>query len=136
MTAGETAVLPFPAPGISAASADIAGRSEGAQADLAFFGPALDLRLPEPLIAGSAAGALIRGFSRPVLASALVSGLPPNLPLPPAISFRAAATANMIYRALPCGDGANGIDGGSCSFEWQIGELHWLPSVKSKKRGV
>ncbi|GHV02783.1 hypothetical protein FACS189485_04270 [Spirochaetia bacterium] len=126
MRTGAAAVLPFPADGISAAGADIAGQSEGAHA--AFFGPTLDLRLPEPLFAGSAAGALIRGFSRPVLASALVCRIPPDLPPPPAISFRAAAAANMIYRALPVGSGAY-------SFEWQIGELHWLPSVKVKKRG-
>ncbi|GHU69267.1 hypothetical protein FACS189450_01810 [Spirochaetia bacterium] len=100
---------------------------------LSFFGPALASRLPEPLFTGSAAGALVCGFPRPVLASAVVcdvppgSGLPSNLPPPPAISFRAAAAANMLYRALPVGD--------DYSFEWQIRELHWLPSVKDKKRG-
>jgi hypothetical protein len=115
MAAGETAALPFP---------ELA-------ADLAFFGPALDLRLPEPLFAGSAATALVHAFPYPVLASAIIHDVPsellPGLPPPPAISFRAAAVANMLFRPIP--------GGAVPSFEWQIGELRWLPSVKNKKGG-
>ncbi|GHV52865.1 hypothetical protein AGMMS49579_10700 [Spirochaetia bacterium] len=122
MTTGEPAALPFPAP-------DTAGQSEGTYADLAFFGPALDIRLPDPLFTGSAAAALVHAFPRPVLASATIHNVPPNLPPPPTISFRAAAAANMIYRPLPVGDSPY-------SFEWQIGELHWLPPVKNKKRSA
>jgi hypothetical protein len=118
MTMGEVTALPFP-------------KLADAYADLAFFGPALDIRLPEPLFAGSAAEALVQAFPCAVLASAIVrnapSGLPSNLPPPPEIPFRAAAVANMIYRPIP--------GGAVPSFEWQIGELHWLPAVRNKKEG-
>jgi hypothetical protein len=124
----------------------------GVYADLSLFGPALDLRLPQPLFTGSAATALVHAFSYaeenlglqpwqnvPVLASAIVKRTsasgegprdnlpsPPNLPPPPAISFRAAAVANMIFRP---------ITGGAVpSFEWQIGELHWLPAIARKQK--
>ncbi|GHV89935.1 hypothetical protein AGMMS50268_04380 [Spirochaetia bacterium] len=123
MQAGAAAALPFPELA-AGTSAEIAG----AHAGLSLFGPALDLRLSEPLFAGSAAAALVRAFPYPVLASAIINDVPPDLPPPPAISFRAAAVANMIYRPLAIGDG-------SYSFEWQIGELHWLPAIKNKKKG-
>ncbi|GHV14560.1 hypothetical protein FACS189491_11020 [Spirochaetia bacterium] len=118
ITARDAAALPFPA--VKAADACT---------DLSLYGPALDLKLPEPLFAGSAAAALVHAFPSPVLASAIIDDVPllSSPPPPPVISFRAAAAANMIYRPRPCG--------GSYSFEWQIGELHWLPSVR-KKRGV
>jgi hypothetical protein len=120
-------------------SAGTSVTSSDAYANLSLLGPVLDIRCPEPLLTGSAAAALVHAFPFPVLASAIVrdvpQGFPPCLPPPPAISFRAAAVANMIYRPLPADGGANSIDSGSYSFEWQIGELHWLPSVKNKKRG-
>ena len=40
----------------------------------------------------------------------------------PKISFRAAALANMSFRALK--DGHNAL-----SYEWKIGTLHWLPKA-------
>jgi hypothetical protein len=138
MQTGAATALPFP----KLAAENSAGTSavgSSTYANLSFLGPALDIRFPEPLLTGSAAAALVYAFPFPVLASAIVrdvpQGLPPYLPPPPAISFRAAAVANMIYRPLPADGGANSIDGESYSFEWQIGELCWLPSVKNKKRG-
>jgi hypothetical protein len=113
MITEEVTVLPFP-------------ELADAYADLAFFGPTLDIRLPEPLLAGSAA--LVHAFPHPVLASAIVRNAPSGLPQPPEIPFRAAAVANMIYRPIP--------GGAVPSFEWQIGELHWLPAVRNKKGGA
>jgi hypothetical protein len=125
LQAGAAAALPFP------------GLPE-----LFLFGPALDIRLPEPLLQGSAAAALIHVFPHPVLVSALIQAgaaadctadpaavIPQSIPPAPPVSFRAAAVANMVYRPLPVGDGAY-------SFEWEIGELHWLPAIKNKKTGA
>ena len=60
-----------------------------------------------------------------IIGAALHYGtLPENLPAPPKISFRAAALANMSFGTLACGSEQGGF-----SFEWNIGELKWLPKM-------
>jgi hypothetical protein len=90
----------------------------------AIFGPVLDI--PAGLFSAEASEKIIRPVSPPVLGAALVwdSGAA-EYPAPPALSFRAAALANMIYRPL----GSGGV-----SFEWKIGKPHWLPPVKNSGR--
>jgi hypothetical protein len=89
----------------------------------AIFGPALNIALPAAPAPQIAENILYR-FTAPVLGGALLRNgkLPPALPAPPAFSFRAAALANMRYRPLAAGEDLY-------SFEWNIGALHWLPSV-------
>ena len=55
-----------------------------------------------------------------VLGCAAVRDIPPELPAPPPLSFRAAAVAVMAIRRLPA-------DAEGLSFEWRIGRLFWLP---------
>jgi hypothetical protein len=75
------------------------------------------------------AGTVTHRITPMVLGAALLHNpLPTTLPEPPHISFRAAALANMHCRFLPLGDdGENGY-----SFEWKIGELHWLPKTLAR----
>lgn len=90
-----------------------------------FFGPALDLPVPELSLPG-----LIYPFPALVLNTALVEGAPLiREPAPPmgAFSFRAAAAANMVIRPL---DGAGTAGGDPYSMEWKIGRLSWLPAKK------
>ena len=113
--AGEPAAVPFP---------DIAGGLSG----LSFFGPALDLSLPDLSLP-----ALVYPFPALVLCTALVEGgvRPPSrepAPPPEAFSFRAAATANMVLRPL---DGRASLDGDPYSLEWRIGRLRWLSGNRS-----
>ena len=119
------------------AGAALPGSNEGYHT----AGPALRLELPVNFfeICGDA---VIRPFSPVILGSALVRSagggdtatgengnrLPEKMPLPPEVSFRAAALANMDFRPFPHEAGLNpdsGLDG--YSFEWKIGGLHWLP---------
>jgi hypothetical protein len=62
----------------------------------------------------------------------------PERPFPPApaLSFRAAAVANMILRPLPGEDGDENaeIPFGGSSFEWKIGERVWLPAYKKPEK--
>jgi hypothetical protein len=89
-----------------------------------------DLSFPE-----SASGKILCRFSPVVLGSALLagagktrSGVPlAEFPPPPALSFRAAAVANMTFRSLPSGDE-------NYSREWETGKLCWLPPVRREKR--
>jgi hypothetical protein len=105
----------------------------------AVFGPVLDIELSDSIIPPGAAGKIMRRCSPPVLGAALIrrpadgkagggwgetrqeEPLLAAIPAPPALSFRAAALANMRCRflppALPTG----------YSLEWEIGELRWLP---------
>jgi hypothetical protein len=104
----------------------------------AVYGPRLDPGGFEGILSGGAAAKVIHWFSPPVLGAALVSAAGPEtgaapdapssspLPEPPALSFRAAALANMIFTPLDAGDRAY-------SFEWKIGPLRWLPSATKKK---
>jgi hypothetical protein len=95
----------------------------------ALFGPVLDFDLPNSFFDSVPAEKIISRFSPPVLGAALlrdgdpVSGLPPA----PAVSFRAAALANLACRPLAA---ARGGAGAAYSVEWRIGALRWLPAVK------
>jgi hypothetical protein len=107
--------------------------------EAAVFGPLLDLAVPENTFTAGAAEKILYRFSLPVLGSSLAQGdafrrsgtMEAAFPPVPAISFRAAALANMSYRSLrTADDGA----GSGCSFEWRIGRLCWLPPVKKRGR--
>jgi hypothetical protein len=88
-----------------------------------FRGPALDLRppdwsriVPDPVYCP---------FAALVLCTTLANGeeSEPGIGVllsPPAVTFRAAAVANMAVKALS--SGAEGY-----SFRWRIGSLFWLP---------
>jgi hypothetical protein len=88
------------------------------------FGPGLDL----PPIEG--AEAVFFRWEKPVLVSAILgpgdeealAALNQTGPLPPALSFRAAALANLVLRPAPCGETAY-------SFTWETGPLFWLPKT-------
>jgi hypothetical protein len=91
---------------------------------LSFFGPALDLDIGEYHFPLSAKEKLIRVFSPFILCAALVEAgfniEGKNMPIEPALSFRAAALANMAIRPL--------VEGEACfSFEWRIRPPVWLP---------
>jgi len=92
-----------------------------------FRGPALDL--PPPDWSRIAPAPVCRPFPVLVLCAALANDGEPEpetaLPALPALSFRAAAVANMIIKALP--SGAAGY-----SFKWRIGKLFWLPRLGRK----
>jgi hypothetical protein len=47
---------------------------------------------------------------------------------PPAVSFNAAAVANMHFYPL------NAQQDGISGFSWKIGKLFWLPREKREKR--
>jgi hypothetical protein len=91
------------------------------------YGPRLEPGGFESVLSGGAAAKPVAWFSPPVLGAALMTAPSPNpLPEPPAISFRAAALANMLISPLEGGDR-------DCSFEWDIGPLRWLPPGKKEK---
>jgi hypothetical protein len=97
----------------------------------AIFGPALDLAVPDSIFPAQTAGKILHRFSPFVLGAALVWPPEASPYLAPAFSFRAAALANMSYRPFFAGDG-DPPDAGY-SFEWKIGKLSWLPSVREKR---
>ncbi|MHC6203865.1 hypothetical protein ACYULU_11805 [Breznakiellaceae bacterium SP9] len=94
----------------------------------ALIGPRLDL--PNPLAADASLLPHVRfAFPQLLLCSALVlpGCVAPDFetPIPPApsFSFRACAVANVSFRFKP-GEA-------SYIFEWKIGPLTWLPSLRS-----
>jgi hypothetical protein len=89
------------------------------------FGPALDLAVPESAFISGAASKIISRFPRPVIGSCLLWDSAPDEPPPPALTFRAAALANMIYRP------PEGAANGGCLVTWKIGALYWLPPVRN-----
>jgi hypothetical protein len=101
--------------------------------ELSVFGPALDLDIPDTAFAEVKDRILYR-FSPLVVGAAVVSGPEANIvehherdaAIPPELSFRAAALANMIFEALPSAP--------ESSFIWKIDALHWLPPVKKPER--
>jgi hypothetical protein len=99
---------------------------------LSFFGLHLDLPAAGELFPETAKGKIIpsvpgRSFFPPVLCAALVHPGENQLPKEgPALSFRAAALANLAIRSL---SGKTG-DALPYSFEWEIGEPIWLPAYK------
>jgi hypothetical protein len=116
----------FPVKGAASADAEVPG--------FTLFGPSLDLEIPPEFPPGEI---FCFRFSSPVLCAALIPrGVPERAAPPaPALSFRAAAVANMILRPLPEGDNSENFEG--YSFEWEIGERVWLPAYKGpdKARG-
>jgi len=102
---------------------------------LSFFGPHLDLTVSviEEILCETAKGKIARTFSPIVLCAALTDSTEAN-PLAdkcPALSFRAAALANITIRYL------NGGIGKALpySFEWETGPLVWLPAYKKSGKG-
>jgi len=91
------------------------------------FGPRLDLSIPPDLLNGA-------GVPLPetVIGACLLQGGQNEnaLPCPPALSFSAAAVANMYWQSvdLPAKDGQ-----GVCGYKWKIGRLFWLPNQKCTK---
>ena len=55
-----------------------------------------------------------------------------NFEKAPALSFRAAALANMAIRPLDCGERLSEIRELNYSFEWKIGPAVWLPAYKKQ----
>lgn len=107
---------------------------ESVLANATVFGPALDIALPDAAFTPEAAAKIMYRFSPLVLGAALTRSSETAAPEAPAISFRAAALANMVYRPLSAAaDGALGDSPeGGYSFEWKIAELRWLPPVRKK----
>jgi hypothetical protein len=111
--------------------------------DAAIFGPVLNLEIPDSAFTANAATKIVHRFSPPTLGAALVrysgdastaarnaaaagTGFPPV----PQLSFRAAALANMSYWPLFSKEVVMPDSG--YSFEWRIGELHWLPPIRKR----
>jgi hypothetical protein len=113
------------------------GVDGGLEGALRFWGPSLDLPVPawediraiETAESPAGMSSVYSPFSAAVLCAALVpGGVPPGVSLPviPALSFRAAAVANMAV--IPLTAGAAGY-----SFRWRIGPLFWLPKQPAKR---
>lgn len=102
-----------------------AGGGPGSGLRLRFWGPVLNLPVPNgPELRPWEAPVYIP-MSKTILCAALTpDGLPaaagPNNAALPAVSFRAAAVANLTLKPLP--QGAAGY-----SFRWRLGPLYWLP---------
>ncbi|MDR0585599.1 MAG: hypothetical protein LBG57_14790 [Treponema sp.] len=107
---------------------------ESVLANAAVFGPALDIALPDAAFTLEAAAKITYRFSPLVLGVALTRSSETAAPEAPALSFRAAALANMVYRPLSATAGA--LDSpppeDAYSFEWKIGESRWLPPFGKK----
>ena len=106
---------------------------------MSFFGPGLDFQLGEELSPAGAREKAMSIISPTVLCAALTgisAGDVPgdnatemqNCPAPPALSFRAAALANLAI--LPLGSGKPDY-----SFEWKMSEPVWLPAYRKAKNG-
>ena len=67
---------------------------------------------------------LVESFPALILAAGIFSSVPALPPLRKPVRFSAAAVANMVLRPLPYKQ----------SYEWTIGEPHWLPSIRRKAR--
>jgi len=99
------------------------------------FGAALKLTIDETVFPETARNKIIRLFSQPVLCAAIVD--PKEKPEDascPALSFRAAALANLAIRPLineasskktMTAEKQEAIM--DLSYEWKIGPLIWLP---------
>jgi len=102
--------------------------------EFSFFGPLLKLHSDEGIFPTSARVKIIKSFSPPILCAALVEpGSNPVEEKPaeenplfeeaPALSFRAAALANLVIRPMSSGEM-------NYSFRWKISPLVWLPAHK------
>ena len=92
--------------------------------NVSVFGPSVNIALPDSFFDFDD-DAVIRRVSPLVVGAALCeTGSSPDIKRPaPALSFRAAALANMVFRPLSSRNGACN----DFSFEWEIGKLFWLP---------
>jgi hypothetical protein len=103
--------------------------------EYSFFGPQLNLHanllIIEDLLSKTARDKIARPLFPPVLCAALVhSGENPMPKEGPALSFRAAALANLAIRPLPAGTGG---EVQAFSFEWKMGDPVWLPAYKKNR---
>lgn len=105
---------------------------ENVLGNAAVFGPSLDISLPDGTFTPEAAAKITYRFSPLVLGAALTRSSEKTALEAPAISFRAAALANMVYRPLAAGGASDPPPEGGYSFEWRIGESRWLPPVRKK----
>jgi len=84
------------------------------------FGSQLNVSLPLEALDNEIGKKVIRFFSLPVIGTLLMEGnKTAALPVPPKVSFRAAAVANMYLLPL--------LKKSVTGFKWEIGKLHWLP---------
>jgi hypothetical protein len=101
--------------------------------EYSFFGPRLNLSAAEDLFPKTARGKIARSLFPPILCAALVhTGENPLPKEGPALSFRAAALANLAIRPLPSG---TSVEAQAYSFEWKMGEPVWLPAYKKAAAG-
>jgi hypothetical protein len=99
--------------------------------EYSFFGPRLNFIETEDLFPKTARGKIARSLFPPVLCAAMVHSVENPMPKEgPALSFRAAALANLAIRPLPAGTGG---EVQAFSFEWKMGEPIWLPAYKKNK---
>jgi hypothetical protein len=74
-----------------------------------------------------------RPFPALILCGALVpEGASAPAPVPGALSFRAAAVANLVIRPLDLPPGPEP----AYSFEWKTGRPYWLPPYRPRKEAV
>jgi len=111
--------------------------TNGGFGNYSFFGPRLDIPADHPVIEDllnkTAKGKIVRTYFPTVLCAALTdsAGEEPHAEKCPALSFRAAAIANIAIRTLSGGTG----EALPYSFEWETGPLVWLPAYKKASVG-
>jgi len=102
---------------------------------LSFFGPRLNLLADhlaiEEILSETAKGKIARSFFPTVLCAALTDSAGTDLKAEkcPALSFRAAAIANLALRSL----NSSNREALPYSFEWDTGPLVWLPAYKKPR---
>ena len=87
----------------------------------ALFGPRIDIGGLQDWL-GGAAGKVTETFPQPVIGACLLPAAEAGgsaLPVPPQLSFRTAALANMYWKSVD--------KGGAFGARWKIGNLCWLP---------
>lgn len=88
--------------------------------DTLLFGPRLELTGDKKLFEQKLLCPSAVNFT-PIIGTCLTEkGETRELPLPPQLSFRAAAVANMNWQP---------VKGSACGFKWKIGKLFWLPKA-------
>jgi hypothetical protein len=96
---------------------------------LKLYGPALELRVEKEDF--GRAGEKIISLLPPLLGCAVLGDQEApedrGTEKQGGFRFRAAATANMLFRPLPAGFPPY-------SFSWKIGKLHWLPPCRANSR--
>ncbi|MDR1142846.1 MAG: hypothetical protein LBK77_01350 [Spirochaetaceae bacterium] len=115
---GNRKIVSGPAAGCVAPGKTAGGASRG----IRLFGPVLDLPWLPCLSRLSLAEETLFPWEKPVLAPAVLDPRErvPDKHIPLALSFRAAALANLVLRPASCGEAGY-------SFAWETGPLFWLP---------